>query len=229
MTQEYFEVHTSMTNTVEGSSVTVDVNTARICENMTNAQFRILIMKLRDIAVKMIDVRHGALLNTWTTEKQRVKTWFGSEDEQIRQMLIDGLPRLKAAMLELNPGKFFRFDDEKGQTTSCLPSVDNGNTDAAICKPDSKRRIIYFFPHFCTSHAAKLDDENKLKNLIHECTHFTDTFNSDDVAYGYGKALQIWASMNPTKTANNADSIACYITYQESANLGTDAELYGSK
>lgn len=227
MGRELFEVHSSMTNTIEGSSVVIDVNTERICSNMTNAQFRGLMMKLRDIAIKKIDERHVFLLQDWHAEKERVKTWFGSDGEQIRQVLLSGLPRLKAAMLQLTPDKFLRYDDEKARTLSCVPLADKGNNDASVCKPDSERRIISFYSHFCTTAAAKLDNENKLKNLIHECTHFTDTFDSVDMAYGYGRALQIWARMNPAKTANNADSIACYITYAEGVDLGSDLELCG--
>jgi hypothetical protein len=229
MPHEYFEVYSSMTNTVEGSSVTVDVNMDRICQNMSNAHFRKLMMNLRDIAVTMIDERHGALISKWSTEKERVKAWFGSEDEQIRQILLSGLPRLKSAMLELTPNKLLRYDDEQARLMSCVPVSDNGNNDASVCKPDSKKRIIAFYSHFCTTKAAKLDDENKLKNLIHECTHFTDTFDSVDTAYGYGRALQIWAKMNPTKTTNNADSIACYITYAEGKDLGSDMEICGCR
>ncbi|MCE4574116.1 M35 family metallo-endopeptidase [Caballeronia sp. CLC5] len=227
MPQELFEVHSSMTNTIEGSSVIVDANMERICPSMTNAQFRGLMMKLRDIAVTMIDERCALLSQNWRSERERVKTWFGSDDEQVRQVLLSGLPRLKIAMLELTPDKFLRYDDEKARTLSCVPLVDNRNNDASVCKPDSERRIISFYSHFCTTAAAKLDNENKLKKLIHECTHFTDTFDSVDTAYGYGRALQIWGKMNPTKTINNAGSIACYITYAEHVDLGSDMQLCG--
>jgi hypothetical protein len=225
--EEWCTVATCTTNQTPNSEVEVRINTTPICPNMTNAQFRKLMMNLRDLAVKMIDERHSFLMNNWQVEKERVKTWFGNDEERIRQVLISGLPRLKAAMLELTPEKFLRYDDAKAQTMSCVPLVDNGNNDASVCKPDSKKRIILFYSHFCTSPAAKLDNENKLKNLIHECTHFTDTFDSVDTVYGYGRALQIWAKMNPSKTINNADSIACYITYAEETDLGSDMELCG--
>jgi hypothetical protein len=223
---EWCQVATGMTNDTPGSCVEVPINTTPICPNMTNAQFRKLMINLRDIAVKMIDERYSLLVRNWQVERLRVKTWFGSEDEQIRQVLVSGLPRLKAAMLELTPQKFMRYDDVNGRSVSCYPGKEDGITDASVCKPDSKNRIILFYSHFCTSAAAKLDNENKLKNLIHECTHFTDTFNSVDTAYGYGKGLQIWAKLNPAKTIDNADSIACYITYAEK-DLGSDMELCG--
>ncbi|WP_250500963.1 M35 family metallo-endopeptidase [Caballeronia sp. GAWG1-5s-s] len=227
MAQETFEVAQSETNTIDGSTHDVYINNTLICPNMTNAQFRGLMMNLRDIAVNKIDERCVSLTRNWSKEKERVYTWFGQTDEGLRRALIAGLPRLKAAMLELTPGKILRYDDERAKTMSCVPVTDNGNNDASVCKPDSSKRIICLYSHFCTTAAARLDGENKLKNLIHECTHFTDTFDSVDTAYGYGHALQIWGKMNPTKTANNADTIACYITYAEGVDLGTDLQLCG--
>ncbi|WP_181291029.1 M35 family metallo-endopeptidase [Caballeronia novacaledonica] len=53
---------------------------------------------------------------------------------------------------------------------------------------------------------------SKLKTIVHECTHYVDTFNSDDIIYGSGYGLAIWAGRYPNETAKNADSITCYIT-----------------
>lgn len=48
--------------------------------------------------------------------------------------------------------------------------------------------------------------------LIHECTHFTDTFNSDDAMYGNSESgMKIFATNNPDLAISNADSITGYI------------------
>ena len=57
MAKEFFEIHSSMTNTIEGSSVVIDVNAERICPNMTNAEFRKVFADAQAEAVAKIGVR----------------------------------------------------------------------------------------------------------------------------------------------------------------------------
>jgi len=52
-----------------------------------------------------------------------------------------------------------------------------------------------------------------LTTLIHECTHFNDTFASDDVIYGISIGLKFWAKDNAEKAIRNADNITAYITF----------------
>ncbi|WP_244306524.1 M35 family metallo-endopeptidase [Paraburkholderia lacunae] len=68
-------------------------------------------------------------------------------------------------------------------------------------------------PHFCTLPDAELWQACRMKVLIHECTHFTDTFNSDDVMYGQGTGMKYWAPSDPDGAIRNADSIACYVAH----------------
>ncbi|WP_255208773.1 M35 family metallo-endopeptidase [Paraburkholderia youngii] len=51
--------------------------------------------------------------------------------------------------------------------------------------------------------------------LIHECTHFTDVFNSTDDMYGVTIGLSFWAQDNPAKAIRNADSLACYVGFND--------------
>ena len=225
MEKKWVTVCQSVTNTTPDSYVTIDINTQPICPNLTNAQFRALIMKLRDIAVKMIDDRYIALARYWTGEQERVKTWFGKADDETRQVLLRGLPKLKTAMLELRTENMIRYDDEKGKTLTCTPVTDSGLNDASVCKPDSSKRLIYFYSHFCTLPAADLKTICKLKVIIHECSHYVDTFDSLDNAYGYASGLKYYAMRKPEEALANADSIACYIAHFEDGDLGSDLEL----
>ncbi|SAK84468.1 peptidase M35 [Caballeronia catudaia] len=211
MTKELFLVRTSMTNTEEGSSVIIDVNTQRICPNMSNAAFRELVMRLRDTAITMIDTRYLALARYWDKERAPVEMWFGKSDESLKQMLLTGLPKLKAAMLELKAEKIVRYDDELSTYLTCVPAVSGPGVTAAVCKPDSSKRIIAIYPEFCGLPETHRQKNSQLKTLIHECTHFVDTFDSLDTVYGSGDGLAIWAKMNSDRTEKNADSITCYI------------------
>jgi len=48
--------------------------------------------------------------------------------------------------------------------------------------------------------------------LIHECTHYADTFNSDDVMYGDTEiGMKVFAMQNPRRAITNADSLTGYI------------------
>jgi len=50
--------------------------------------------------------------------------------------------------------------------------------------------------------------------LIHECTHFTDVFDSTDDMYGVKVGLSFWAQDNPEKALRNADSLTCNVGFK---------------
>ncbi|WP_433695627.1 M35 family metallo-endopeptidase [Paraburkholderia phenoliruptrix] len=59
---------------------------------------------------------------------------------------------------------------------------------------------------------GELFHASKVKVLIHECTHYTDTFNSEDLMYGDTEAgMSAFAIRNPISAIKNADSITGYI------------------
>lgn len=211
---EWITVHdTAVTNTNPDSNVNVSLDPTPICQNMSNADFRALIVRLRDAALPMIQDRIVALSRWDQAERERAKTWFGRADDQIRATLVTGLPKLAQAMKELKPEHVVRWDEQKSVNITCTIFPDNGASDAAVCKPDSARRYIAIYPHFCTLPDAELWSACKLKTIIHECTHYIDTFNSDDVMYGQGTGLQYWAINNGASAIRNADSIAAYIVH----------------
>ncbi|WP_439891585.1 M35 family metallo-endopeptidase [Ralstonia sp. 25C] len=206
---------TATTNTVPESKVPVPVNTARICPNYSNAEFRKLVMKLRGAAVILINDRIADVARWDNAAKERAEFWFGRADDALRLKLRDGLPKLASSMKELVPENIIRWDEQEQRNITCSVVPDSGMNDAAVCKPDSARRIIAIYSHFCTLDDVFVADKCKLKALIHECSHYVDTFNSDDVVYGHGHGLSIWARTSVEQAHKNADNIACYVAHYE--------------
>jgi hypothetical protein len=196
--EEWITVHsTAVTNTNPGSMVHVTINTTPICTNMTNAEFRRLIERLRNTAVILVRERITDVSRWDQSAKDRAKRWFGRSDDALREKLASCLPRLASAMEELNPVNIIRWDQQTNRGLTCAVVPDSGTTDAAVCKPDSKRRYIAIYPHFCTLPDVYVSGNCKLKTIIHECTHYIDTFDSNDAIYGFGEALARWGENSP--------------------------------
>lgn len=213
---DYELVHdSSTTNTTPGSKVYVEVSTAPVCSNMTNKEFRESIIKSRDDAALLIQKRIDAVAKWDQNEQARTKKWFGRSDEPTRTAMQRGLPKLLQAMQELKPENVIRWDEQKQRNITCAIVPDNGSTDAAVCKPDSNRRIIAIYQHFCTSPRDHFWRGCQVLTLIHECTHYTDVFDSTDDMYGVSIGLSFWAQSNPDQAIRNADSIACYIGFKD--------------
>ncbi|EMN1925718.1 hypothetical protein RVV18_000070 [Burkholderia ambifaria] len=210
---DYVLVHdTATTNTTPGSKVYVDINTTPICPNMSNEDFRKTVMRARDHAVRLINARIVGLARWDVSEQARVTTYFGRANAQIRSTLSSGLPRLRSAMQELVPEKIVRWDSTTSRNLSCAVTPDSGQNRAAVCKPDSDKRVIAIYSAFCGDPFGDLRRETQIKTLIHECTHFTDTFNSVDAMYGNSEiGMKIFAINNPEIAITNADSITGYV------------------
>ncbi|WP_269765245.1 M35 family metallo-endopeptidase [Burkholderia ubonensis] len=89
---------------------------------------------------------------------------------------------------------------------------DSGNNHAAVCKPDSEKRVIAIYSKFCTDSDGELYHASKVKVLIHECTHYIDKFDSEDIRYGDTElGMKLFAMSNPDEAIRNADSITGYI------------------
>ncbi|RFU48900.1 M35 family metallo-endopeptidase [Paraburkholderia sp. DHOC27] len=212
-TTEWVTVHdTAVTNTNPDSNVNVTLNTEPICRNMTNREFKRLIMKVRDAAVVLVKERLAAVMKWDAHERTRATYFFGRADEEIRSILATGLPKLMSALQELVPEKIVRWDDALNRNLTCSMVPESGMNRASVCKPDSAKRIIAIYSSFCTDPDGNLWQGAKIKTLIHECTHFTDTFDSDDLMYGNGESgMHAFALGNPDKAIRNADSITGYI------------------
>lgn len=210
---DWVTVHdAAMTNTNPDSLVRVTINTVPICPNMTNQEFRQTIMKVRDAAVVLVKERIAAVARWDIQERNRATIYFGRADEEIRSTLAAGLPRLLAALQELVPEKIVRWDDSMNRNLTCSVVPDNDQNRAGVCKPDSEKRVIAIYSAFCSDSNGELWHGAKVKTIVHECTHYADTFNSDDIMYGNTESgMYAFAINNADKAIRNADSIAGYI------------------
>ncbi|WP_235510203.1 M35 family metallo-endopeptidase [Burkholderia sp. lig30] len=105
-----------------------------------------------------------------------------------------------------------RWDSRASKNLTCAVVPDNGRNHAAVCKPDSHKRVIAIYSKFCSDSFGELYHSSQIKVLIHECTHYADTFNSDDVMYGDTEiGMKVFAMQNPRRAITNADSLTGYI------------------
>ncbi|SMG55068.1 M35 family metallo-endopeptidase [Paraburkholderia susongensis] len=213
--EEWFEVHSgAVTNTNPGSMVYVTIDTTPICDNMSDQEFRKTVLMLRDDAVNAIKVRIQELSDWNAGEQERVKKWFGKSDENTRTKLKSGLAAVVAVMNGLAARNFVRVDSWRDKATGCVPGMKNLDGEVAhVCAPDAATRTIAINRNFCYLPGKS---ESKLSSMqltiVHECTHFVDTFGSVDYPGGYGYTACTWlARDHPEHTITNADSIAWYV------------------
>lgn len=213
---DYVIAHDSAeTNAVPGSQVHIDLDLTPICSNMTNKEFRESIIKSRAEALELIQTRITAVSKWDAREQARAKKWLGRSDDVTHSVLQAGLPKLLGAVTDLKPENIVRWDAQKQRNITCTIFPDNGSTDAAVCKPDTARRMIAIYPHFCSSPRSQLWHGCQVLTLIHECTHFTDVFDSIDAMYGVSVGLSFWAQQNPDQAIRNADRLACYVGIED--------------
>jgi peptidyl-Lys metalloendopeptidase len=203
-----------------GSVIELPLNNLPICPNMSNEQFRASLLKLRDEAVRLIELRWFALATLWTekSEKPRFRLWFGSTDDALRQEVLTNLAKLSALMKSLKPENIVRNDPNSERVLGCIPANDGreSGTAAHVCAPDTTTHTIAIHDLFCTLPdvpQGKMD--SKLGTLIHECSHFADTFASIDykrLYYGEFMARRL-AQEDPKIAITNADNITWYVTW----------------
>lgn len=212
--EEWFEVHSSaVTNTNPGSMVYVNIDTTPICPNMTDREFRQTILSLRDDALEVIQQRRNELAVWSPSAQERVGAWFGSADDAIRQKLITGLTALARVMTGLTATNFVRPDPDRDRAVGCTPNTKNLGEVAHVCRPDTAPHTIAIDTNFCQlpqKSAGKLSSMQL--TLVHECTHFVDTFGTLDYPNAYGRtACTGFARDHSNLAINNADSIAWYV------------------
>ncbi|AQG97450.1 hypothetical protein A9R05_00320 [Burkholderia sp. KK1] len=216
MSRELFEVHSSMTNTIEGSSVVIDVNTERICPNMTNADFRKMFAAAQGEAIKKLEARITALTIWNAGEKDRVRRWFGRNDESTHQRLLDGLTRVLAVVRGFGPQNVVRSGSEADLATGCLPNPRTDGVAAHVCAPDTATHTIAIDLSFCTMRPWSGTGDSQASTIIHEATHFFDTMATRDERYTITFLLKDWGQAHPDLAIVNADSVAGYCVFSES-------------
>ncbi|RQR57003.1 hypothetical protein DIE21_00475 [Burkholderia sp. Bp9140] len=213
---EYVCVHDSaVTNTRQGSKLKVflTLDGPPICPTMTDAEFRELMMELRDEGVGLVAERLRRLAEWAPAERRRVWTWFGTDGDEIRLSLVTGLTATLEVMRSLRPGNFLRAHPDLDRSLGCLPTNKHVGTVAHVCGPDTATHTISIHEEFCTIRDRSRAATSKLSTIIHECTHFKDTFGAGDPKYGITRFLPEWGQANPELAIRNADSIAAYVIW----------------
>ncbi|WP_321875276.1 M35 family metallo-endopeptidase [Burkholderia cenocepacia] len=216
--KEWFLVHSgAVTNTNPGSMVDVYINTTPICPNMTNRQFRITASRLLKWSIVLVERRITDLKRYDKTTKDRMIYWFNRCDENTRQYLLDGFSRHLSILKTLTPHHFVRSDPNLDRMLGCVPNmVDIDNEAAHVCGPNTERRLISIAMKFCTGlRDQNMFGDSRLSTVIHEVTHFVDTFGSGDPRYGLDPTAAAWARANPDQALRNADTLTGFVIYGE--------------
>ncbi|RQS02802.1 hypothetical protein DIE07_33640 [Burkholderia sp. Bp9002] len=213
---EWIHVGNGESNTVPGSKVVVplSLNGPPICPNMTDAEFRKLVLGLRDEAVVIVRQRIAELVR-WTPDIQaRVVEWFGSSGSTIRTRLILGLEALVTVMSNLTGKNFVRPGSDADLATGCLPNMKSLDGEVAhVCRPDTATHTIAININFCSLPDRSASNlSSKQLTIVHECSHFMDTFGAEDYPGAYGRwACRRLAKEQPEQAISNADSIAWFV------------------
>ncbi|QIE25473.1 Lysine-specific metallo-endopeptidase [Caballeronia sp. SBC1] len=216
--ENWVEVGTATTNRIPDSNVDIflDLDAPPICPNMTDAEFRRKVIVLTKKAVSLVDKRMKEV-GAWDVKAQeRVSDHFGTKDEAVRQRLIACLPRLRKVLDDLGPKNFVRTSEDLIRHLGCMPSNKNvSNELASVCGPNTATHTICIAPKFCTTREYDMYGDSQLATIVHEASHFHDTFSSEDVIYTMTSYQKMWAKEHPDRAINNADNIAGYIVYGE--------------
>ncbi|WP_080404555.1 M35 family metallo-endopeptidase [Burkholderia ubonensis] len=216
--KEWFLVHSgAVTNTNPGSMVYVDINVTPICPNMTNREFRVMAARLIKWAIILVGRRIADLNRYDKKTKERMMYWFNRSDERTRQYLLDGFVRHLSVLKSLSPHNLVRSDLELDRMLGCVPNMENRDAEAAhVCGPNTERRLISISMKFCTGlRDQNMYGDSRLSTLIHEITHFVDTFGSGDLRYGLDPTAAMWARANPAQALRNADTLTGFVMYGE--------------
>jgi peptidyl-Lys metalloendopeptidase len=211
--QEFHYLGTVVTNTIEGSTHEFFVNTSSICPNMTNRQFRSMVLKCRDSAVELVQARLEDLMRWSAADRVRVETWFGKSDDATRIKLTDGLIAIARVLRNLTTENFVRWDPSRSTHIGCVPNASNAmGAVAEVCAPDTATHTIAIRESFCDMREFSWNKDSIVSTLIHEASHFEDTMATKDWQYFMVKCLP-FAKSNPDQAIENADSVAGYVIY----------------
>lgn len=216
--EEWFEVHSvAVTNTNPSSMVYVSIDTTPICPNITDKEFREMARRLLKWSTTAVERRLVDLNRYDGATKERMQYWFNRSDETTRQYLMSGFTRHYAALQSLTPTSLVRSDPNLDRMLGCAPNLKNVDRESAhVCGPNRERRLISIGLKFCEGlRDQNMYGDSRLSTLIHEVTHFADTFGSNDARYGLDPIAAQWGRSNPDQALRNADTLAGYVIYGE--------------
>ncbi|WP_018431820.1 M35 family metallo-endopeptidase [Paraburkholderia atlantica] len=211
--KEWFLVHSgAVTNTNPASMVDVVINTDKICPNMSNKDFREMVLKCRDRAVGFLETRLKDLARWSASDRERVLAWFGYCDESVRSRLASGLTSISRVLRGLTGDNFVRWEPGTARYLGCVPNPVKSGVVAEVCAPDTKTHTIAIHVDFCSMRDFSWDKDSIVSTLIHEASHFQDTMGTKDWKYFMDECLS-WGKTNSEQAIDNADSIAGYVIY----------------
>lgn len=187
--------------------------TENICPNMTNKEFCDLVLELRDKAVGLVEQRLKDLDVWGKPEQQRVARWFGTSDDDVRRYLKTGFRQTLKVLKELTGDNFVRYSEQAMRSVGCTPSGNKEGLLAEVCGPDTKTHVIGIGIDFCRLRKIYYDRDSQLNTLLHEVTHFKDTFSSVDTVYLMSQSLRL--ASQPSVARANADSLTGYVLYAD--------------
>lgn len=197
-----------------GSEADQGTDSERICPNMTNAEFRVHIIGLRDEALALV-VNRLAELNRWSPADARwFLLWFGTTERAARVAIATGLARMRNILAALTPANFIRYSAEAMRAIGCVSREISPGAVAEVCAPDTATHTIAIRLDFCTLRARHPRFDSQLLTLVHEISHFSDVFGSRDHWYSTHNAKDR-ADAKDTRTTENADNIAGYVVCSE--------------
>ncbi|MFC5476030.1 M35 family metallo-endopeptidase [Paraherbaspirillum soli] len=210
----------STTPTTDTSVKVITVYPETVCPNMTNEEFAETVMRLRDEAVVRTVMRIDGLSRWGANDRKEVVQWFGSDSEEVRSTLLEGLPQINRVLSSLTPSNFVRWSKVALSYLNCDGSKGDHNTTAAVCKPDVATHKIAIGLNFCEmpddrknfDTGEPFNGDSKLLTLVHEISHFNDTMNSVDSWYST-KISQDRAFEGNKLCIGNADNIAGYVVF----------------
>jgi len=83
---------------------------------------------------------------------------------------------------------FVRYSEQLVKELGCRPNGDKEDV-AAVCRLDVKTHTILVKQKFCTLRLNSGRLDSIVSTLIHEATHYDESFGADDIFYGFDRSL----------------------------------------
>jgi peptidyl-Lys metalloendopeptidase len=148
----------------------------------------------RKDAISMLN-KALAALDKWDDDtKEKAKTWFGDDSEEVRKTM------------RKRTSKAIRHLEGMSEKNFELANKEYAKVYAYVY-PDKDDKI-YLGNAFDTAPAT--GDNSKAGTLVHETSHFDSVGGTQDVDYGHEDSQKL-AETDPTKAQNNADSYEYFV------------------
>ncbi|WP_165841087.1 hypothetical protein [Comamonas sp. JNW] len=193
-----------------------DISAGLMCEQLSEAEFSVLVMALCQDAIALAEQRQAELQHWDAAAKKRTWIWFNSSSDELRDFLLKGIAATIVSLRALRAKDFVQYSEENINLGSCRGSVVDPEAAASVCPVDITNKRIMIAPKFCGLSRDKRnpyngeigDGDSQLLTLVHEVTHFKDVFGSNDNFYSTFRSIKY---VEDPGIRFNADSLAAYI------------------